>query len=430
MFAQVCFYPPFQENIIARKIIEDHNHFRDVVSGKTRKQLKGLIKSGGFISQRPSGGKFRVSIPGIEQPRFTFGPSKGKQLGRGEGEEGDVIGYEPGDGNGNGNGKGQKAGDDHVEGVTVGVDFEDFLQFLQEELELPEMRPKPTETFEDIKIRYNGYSKVGPNALRHTRRTLITAIKRLASMGELDRLQTIPGMRIPLPLISVIRDDFRYRQYNEVKIPSSNAVAFFVRDCSGSMDDYRCDIVSDMSWWIDMWIKQFYDRLERCYIVHDTKAEEVSEEKFYTYRHGGGTRCSSAFNMIADVIEKRFPPEHYNIYVFYFTDGENWGSSDNELILSMLEDTLGSNVVNLVGVTEVCSYTNSLQTHSLKGFLDQKCEIVKSMSKKKGFEHLRTTDVGAGQGSAWGGEPMDEGERNERIIHAIKDLIGNQRTYT
>ena len=81
-------------------------------------------------------------------------------------------------------------------------------------------------------------------------------------------------------LITPINSDFRYRQYTEVRKPASNAVVFFARDSSASMNDYKCDIVSDMSWWIDVWIRSFYKRTERIYVCHDTEAFEVDENKF------------------------------------------------------------------------------------------------------------------------------------------------------
>ena len=110
---------------------------------------------------------------------------------------------------------------------------------------------------------------------------MLEALKRLAMSGDMDKLHYLPDVREPIRMITPINSDRRYRQYTEIKIPSSNAVIFFARDCSGSMDDYRCDVVSDMSWWIDCWIRRFYDRVERCYFVHDTEAEEVDEDTFY-----------------------------------------------------------------------------------------------------------------------------------------------------
>lgn len=410
-----------------RRIQEDHKHFQDVVGGRTRKELKRLTKSGGFIKQRPDGGRMRVNVTGIEQPRFLHGDNGKKSLGRGEGKEGDVVGYEPG----NKGDKGSQAGDEHVGGITVGVDLKDFLKFLKDELQLPEMLPKPNQTYEETRIRYNDISRMGPESLRHTRRTMLEAAKRLAASGDLQLMHLLPGTSVPMPLITPINADKRYRQYQEEKIPSSNAVIFFIRDCSGSMDDFRCDIVSDMSWWIDIWIKQYYDRMERCYIVHDTEAEEVSKDKFYGYRGGGGTRCSSGFQLVSDILENRYPPDQYNIYIFYFSDGDNWGGGDNDKIINLMQKELGPEIVNMIGFTEICPYGSWGNEGTLKSYIDKNLKVKDHLAQKSGFDHVRTALIApdANQQTAWGAQPLSDEERDLKIIEAIKGIIGKERQY-
>lgn len=400
------------------RIQEDHKKFRDVVSGRTRKELKRLIKSGSIIRQRPKGGKMSISIPQIDIPHFVHGDS-GKGVGRGPGKEGDVVGRDPQPSQGN------QAGDQPGEGININVDMEDVLRFMQEELQLPRMRPKPNETFEEVKIKYNDISKNGPESLRHTRRTMREALKRLAMTGSLDDLSTVPSSKVPIRLITPINSDRRYRQYREIKIPTSNAVIFFARDCSGSMDDYRCDIVSDMAWWLDCWIRRFYKKVDRCYFVHDTRAWEVNEQEFYNYRYGGGTQCSSAFKAIAEQLENRYPPHAYNVYVFYFSDGENWGG-DNERMLEIVQEQLGPDKVNMIGMTQVCSWRYE---DSVKQFFDQ------SIKSGKLSDYMRTAYVGPEEKSDsnhgfgnWGYAPdMTEEDRNQQIIDAIKSLLGKEQ---
>jgi uncharacterized sporulation protein YeaH/YhbH (DUF444 family) len=397
---------------IPKRIQEDHKKFRDVVSGRTRKELKRLIKSGAIVRQRPKGGKVTISIPQIDIPHFVHGDT-GEGIGRGPGKEGDTIGRDPQPG------KGNKAGDQEGEGINISIDMDDVLKFMEEELKLPFMKPKPNETFEEVKIKYNDISRVGLNSLRHTRRTMKEALKRLAMGGKLDELQMVPGASVPMKVITPIKQDFRYRQYREIKIPASNAVIFFARDCSGSMDDYRCDIVSDMAWWIDCWIRRFYKRVDRCYFVHDTRAQEVNEEQFYTYRYGGGTQCSSAFDSIAQQLENRYSPQKFNIYVFYFTDGDNW-DNDNERVVKIIKEKLPSGVVNFVGITQVCSWSHE---GSVKAYIDDKIKngIIKS-------DHVRTTSIGSEHpGSSYSAPNLSEDERNGQIINAIKELLSAEK---
>lgn len=400
------------------RINEDHKRFRDVISGRSRKELKRLIKSGSIVRQRPKGGKMTISIPQIDIPHFLFGDSD-KGVGRGPGKPDDVIGKDPGQG------KGGQAGTDPGEGIRISVDMADVLRFLEEELHLPKMKPKPNQTFEEVKIKYNDISKNGPESLRHTRRTMKEALKRMAMCGELEQPTLAKGSVAPVRMITPINSDRRYRQYREIKIPSSNAVIFFARDCSGSMDDYRCDIVSDMAWWLDCWIRKFYKRVDRCYFVHDTLAQEVNEEEFYTYRYGGGTQCSSAFKAIAEQLENRYPPHAYNIYVFYFSDGDNQ-HGDNERMVKIIKEELGADKVNLIGMSQICAWRYD---ESVKCYFD---ECIKD---GRLGSNVRTTSVGEktdgdkdfGFGN-WGYKSdMTEEQRNTQIIEGIKKLLGKEQ---
>jgi uncharacterized sporulation protein YeaH/YhbH (DUF444 family) len=396
-----------------RRIEEDHKDFRDVYSGRIRKALKKFIKNGSIFRTRGDGSKINITIPKIDIPHIVYG-NNGEGIGRGEGGKGDVIGQDD-------DGQGQGAGQGHADGITIAVELDDVLKFLQDELQLPDLRPKPNQTYDEVKIKYNSIALQGPESLRHNRRTMQQALKRMAASGELNKTHFIPGYADPVKLITPINSDRRYRRYQEVKVPASNAVIFFARDGSASMDQYKCDIVSDMSWWIDVWIRKFYKRVERCYIWHDTEAFEVDENKFYRYRYGGGTTCSSALKLIDKQLENRFPPEKWNIYVIYFSDGENWGD-DNRTFCKTIEEQFPNDIVNFIGITQILSWSYQ---GSLKEYVD------KNLVGKLG--HLRTTSIGPEESpdmtnnTSWGfyGTPqLSEDERNEQVQRAIIDLLG------
>ena len=398
-----------------RRIEEDHKHFRDVVEGRARKAIRKYMSKGTIFRQRAKGGKIGIPIDRIAITRFKYGDNK-IGVGRGPGKPGDVIGRDPQ------SGKGNKAGDQHGEGIELQIDLEYVLKFLQEELCLPNLKPKENQTFEETEYKYNDISQTGPHSLRHMKRTLMKAYQRLVQVGDADKLHEIPGMAEKVRLITPINSDFRYRQYKVIKKPSSNAVIFFARDCSYSMNDFKCDIVSDMSWWIDVWIRSFYKKTERCYFVHDTEAQEVDEEKFYKYRYGGGTKCSSALNLVAKQLKYRFPPEKWNVYLFYFSDGENW-ENDNDKFCQIIKDKFPSNIANFVGITQVLPWNYE---GSLKQFVNDKID--------KGYlnkANVRTTGVGfeekqKGYILGSGSPSLSEDERNKGIQKAIKDLLGKQ----
>jgi len=320
---------------MSRRIEEDNKEFRDVVAGKVDDQIKKFIKNGQLVGWRPKGGKFIINIPQIDLPTFRYGRNK-KGWGRGPGDIGDVVGRDPQKGN-----KPGEPGDTPGETVPVGIDLETIIQFLQGELELPNLEPKDcSEVFKE-EIIYNGIRKTGPESLRHTRRTMKNTMIRMIQTGEYDPEE---------PILIPIQEDKRYRSWNTKQIPESNAVIFYARDWSGSMDDKKCDIVINTAWWIDCWIRQFYKRTESVYIGHDTEAVEVDKEKFYKMRYGGGTMCSSAFELIKSNLEFRFPVNQWNIYIFYFSDGENW-TSDNEKSIEIIKDLEGK--ANMIGIGEI-----------------------------------------------------------------------------
>jgi hypothetical protein len=395
----------------------------DVYAGRRRKALKKFIDNGSIFRTRGDGTKVRITIPKINIPHFVFG-KEGQGVGRGPGKKGDVIGKDPDPG------EGPQAGEGHGDGIEVDVSMEEVLKFLQEDLQLPNLKPKPNQTYEEIRIKYNDISKQGPESLRHNRRTWLQALKRLCATGEINKLHEVPGYADPMKLITPINDDRRYRQYHEIKIPSSNAVIFFARDGSASMDQFKCDIVSDIAWWIDVWVRSFYDRVERMYVWHDTQAEEVDEQKFYRTRYGGGTYCSSALKLIAKQLENRFPPEKWNIYILYFTDGENW-DNDNEIFCKTIEDNFQPEVVNFFGLAQVLSWSYE---GSLKHFVDKR---LGRNSPGGGMDNLRTTSVDdpshnidpkdatlAGGGWGWYTPKLSDEERAKQTKRAIIDLLG------
>ncbi len=400
-----------------KRIFEDHNDFHEIINGRKRKALKKFIKTGSIFRRRGKNGKISVPVPRLDIPHIVFGDSD-EGVGRGPGNDGDVIGRDPGKGKGN-NGATNEGG----EGMIINVDLEDVLKELQEDLKLPDLKPKPNQTLKEERIKYNDISLVGPESLRHNRRTFQQALKRCCATGQSKKLVYRTGFVDPVPAVSVIESDKRYRQYKVIEEPSSNAVIFFARDWSGSMDQYKCDIVSDMSWWIELFISRHYKRVERVYVGHDTQAEECDSKKFYNKRYGGGTNCSSAFQYIAKQFENRFPPRAWNIYVLYFTDGDNW-NDDNEHLVKCIKNNFGPDVANLVGITQVMSWRYE---SSVKARIDQ--EI-----KEGGLnaETIRTTQVAKDTPQiGWGdGGQLTDDERDSQIKRAIGDLLGADRSKT
>jgi uncharacterized sporulation protein YeaH/YhbH (DUF444 family) len=401
-------------------IQEDFDDFQQIIGGKKREELKRHIQTGEIFGQRPNGrGALSIPIKRIELPYITHGEEK-DGVGSGPGKPGDVIGKKPGKGDGKG---GHKPGTNPGEGMLVDVDMEEIWKELQEELKLPNMQPKDTPTWEDIEVKYNGISRLGPRSLLHPRRTFKECLKReIAQTGGKLEKKIVPGCNRPVTVFHPIKDDFRYRQYNEIKKPSSNAAIFFVRDGSGSMDDNKCEIVSDVSFWIDAWIRRFYKTTKKIYVWHDTEAKELSEKKFYNLRYGGGTYATSAMEFVERQLYHRVPPQKWNIYVFYFGDGETFGR-DNDAFVELLKTKLGPQAINLTGVVQILSYS---YTGTLKHSIDLALE-----SGKLDKKFVRTVSVGDEKDHGYGSyQTMTPEQKGQAVKKAISALLGAKATET
>jgi uncharacterized sporulation protein YeaH/YhbH (DUF444 family) len=394
-----------------QNITDDWYDFRRIIGGKQREELKKHITHGSIFRQRGKNGKISIPIPKINIPNIVYGDN-GEGTGAGvDGNEGDVI--QKGDPKGKGKGK---PGTDPGEGMNIGVELDEILKLLKDELHLPEMKPKPNQTYEEIRTVYNGIAKTGPNALLHKPRTMKQCMKRFSSMGLLgeDKKKLLPGFNTPVTVMTPISDDRRYRQHNEIKIPSSNAVIFFLRDGSGSMGQEKCDIASDIAWWIKLYIQHFYKKTEIVYIWHDTEAKEMSENDFFGVRNGGGTYASSSTKMMEKIIEERYPPIKWNIYGLYFGDGETYGE-DNKKFSESLATKLGPDVVNMFGQVEIFG---SMGTNGLKGHLDKE-------AKGGRIPHLRNSEIKSSTpDGGWGGGGLTGEQRDLEVKRIISELLG------
>jgi uncharacterized protein len=122
-------------------------------------------------------------------------------------------------------------------------------------------------------------------------------------------------------------------------------------DVSGSMTDEQKDIVRTESFWIDTWIKSHYKAVHRRYIIHDAAAKEVDELTFYRTRESGGTRISSAYKVCCDLLSKHYHVANWNIYLFQFSDGDNWGEDNRECLHLLKQEILPK--CNLFGYGQV-----------------------------------------------------------------------------
>ena len=305
------------------KIKQDQSRFKQIVRGKIKQNLKKYMTKGQIFGKK---GKDVVSIPlpQIQLPRFKYGQNQTGGVGQGDGEPGDVL--KPGEVEGEGKKAGQDPGE-HV--LEAEVSLEELAELMGEELELPKIEPKGREKIETIKTKFTGIHRVGPESLRHFKRTYKEALKR----------QIISGAYNPdNPKIIPFREDKRYRSWRVTKIPHANAVIVYMMDVSGSMGDEQKEIVRIESFWIETWLRANYKGIDMRYIIHDAVAREVDRETFFHTRESGGTMISSAYKLCQKIIDLDYPPADWNIYPFHFSDGDNWSSDDTGACMDIVKD--------------------------------------------------------------------------------------------
>lgn len=321
---------------MGQKIETDGQRFKKLVRGKVKSDLSKYITRGEMIGKK---GKDLVSIPlpQIEIPQFKFGKKGGGGAGAGPGDVGQPLGPpQPGDGD-------QAAGD-QPGGHILEVDFtlEELAQILGEELALPRIEPKGKKNIVTSRDKYTSIRPVGPESLRHFKRTFKRALRRQISAGSYAPDD---------PTVVPIREDKRYRSAKEVKLPQAVACIIYMMDVSGSMTDDQKEIVRIESFWLDTWIKRHYQGVETVYIIHDAQAKEVDEHTFYHTRESGGTKISAAYELADRIIDARYPPSEWNLYAFHFSDGDNWGD-DTPKCIDLLSDRLLPKL-NLFGYGQV-----------------------------------------------------------------------------
>jgi uncharacterized sporulation protein YeaH/YhbH (DUF444 family) len=313
---------------VSLKIDQDHGRFRQIVRGKIRENLKKYISHGELIGRK---GKDRVSIPvpQIDIPRFRFGEKQTGGVAQGEGNPGDEVGQgdeQEGEG-------GKKAGKDSGEhALEVDVTLDELAAILGEELELPDIQNKGKSRISAAREKYSGIRKVGPESLRHFKRTYREALKRSIAVGDLHARATAHRARARRQALPLVEDQHRAGRQRGHRLHDG---------CVG-LDGRRAERDRAHRELLDRYLalEAVQGPRERAYIIHDAVAREVDRETFFHTRESGGTMISSAYKLCAQIIEKDYPSDEWNIYPFHFSDGDNWSLEDTLSCIELLKKHL------------------------------------------------------------------------------------------
>ncbi|MFC7325697.1 DUF444 family protein [Halorubrum rutilum] len=132
------------------------------------------------------------------------------------------------------------------------------------------------------------------------------------------------------------REDERFRHPEVIEKRERNVVVVNVRDASGSMRETKRELVERVFTPMDWYLTGKYDAAEFRYVVHDAEAWEVDREEFFGIQSGGGTRISSAYELVEEILEE-YPYSEWNRYVFAAGDSENSGSDTTDSVIPLME---------------------------------------------------------------------------------------------
>jgi uncharacterized sporulation protein YeaH/YhbH (DUF444 family) len=299
----------------------------------------------------------QISIPGrdIDEPVLHHGRG-GKQTtvhpGNKEFSSGDRIPRPQGGGGGGaGQGKASNSGEGMDEFVFQ-ITQDEFLDFMFEDLELPNLVKKQLTGSDTFKTVRAGISSEGNPSRINIIRTLRSAhARRIALSGgsrnklrevkaelerlkleEPDNLSDIQALEAEITRLRARIDkvpfldtfDLKYNLLSKQPTPSSKAVMFCLMDVSGSMTQATKDIAKRFFILLYLFLKRNYERIDVVFIRHHTSAREVDEEEFFYSRETGGTIVSSALKLMQEIMAERYPINEWNLYAAQASDGDNW----------------------------------------------------------------------------------------------------------
>jgi hypothetical protein len=306
------------------------------------------INVGRLIKPGKRGKEKVVIVPTTVEEKFLHDTSfrsaeERSHGGSGEGEEGEVIGEQPvrEEEQPGGSGPGQGEGESH----EIESNAYDLGRILTEKFKLPNLKDKGkkrslTRYTYDLTDRHRGFGQLLDK--KATLRKILETNLHLGNVPDVGRID--PSRFLVAP------DDKVYRVLSPEKDYESQALVFFLRDYSGSMEGQSTVLVVSQHVMIYSWlVYQYATQVETRFILHDTQAKEVPD--FYTYYNSkvaGGTQVSSAYQLVNEIVERENLTRDYNIYVFHGTDGDDW-DHDGSQCIPQLKKILS--YANRVGIT-------------------------------------------------------------------------------
>lgn len=368
------------------KSSENRQKFLKRVKGAIKEQLPNIISQRKIKDYGTAGGKVKISKhKGISEPSFRNGEGGKRDYvipGNKEYIPGDTIPRDSGGGSSRGK-RGSNEGsweDDFI----IELSQKEFLDYLFEDLELPNMLERQLKSLEVTKFKNAGFSKDGsPNKLSIIRSFKQSLSRRIALASilkkkinehqklfdhyneetkllsnnlsenesnkivnerqkQLEQLQwfkeflKLKERSKNLPFFDPI--DLRYKQSIKYHLPTTHATMIMIMDNSGSMGEKEKTIARKFFYLLYAFLTRHYENIDLIFISHTTTARVMEEEEFFNTRESGGTIVSSALELATDVIQKI--GKKSNIFISQISDGDNYSSDNSVCENIILEDII------------------------------------------------------------------------------------------
>jgi len=345
------------------------------------------------ITDTESGENISIPNQDISEPVFQHGKG-GRNTrvlpGNDQFSKGDHIKRPEGGGSG-GSGSGASDKGEGEDEFVFQISQEEFLNFLFEDLALPNLVKRQLAGNDEFEFRRGGISNEGSpgkiNIIRslrsaNSRRIALTSKKRKRLKALEDEIATLQATNTQTDKLTKLQteadelrgkiraipwlDDFDLKYNLQVKhpIPTSKAVMFCLMDVSGSMDQSTKDIAKRFFLLLYLFLQRNYEKTEVVFIRHHTSAKEVDEQEFFYSRETGGTIVSSALKLMDEVLQTRYPASEWNIYGAQASDGDNWNDDSVVCYKTLTEGLLPK--VQYFSYIEITSREHQALWHSYK----------------------------------------------------------------
>jgi uncharacterized sporulation protein YeaH/YhbH (DUF444 family) len=329
---------------------------------RSREQIKKAVKESidnGKIADIENG-RARVKVKGVSEPTFREDPKSGDKRYVLPGNKDYVVGdkqNKPQGGEGEGGTRGGLGqGEDDFEFL---LSPDEYMDFLFEELELPDLIKKQVADITQTKMKRAGYTNIGNPSQLDVVRSLKNSMGRRIGLRrptqeEIDELEAQLAAadsdeerdRITL-LLEELRHrmiavpwldpfDVRYRNFTPTPVPITRAVMVCILDCSGSMGQHEKDLAKRFYFLLHMFLRRKYQKVEIVFIRHHESAIECDEAEFFGSRESGGTVVSSGLNLAKKIIDERYGSD-WNVYIAQASDGDNFQNDYDDTLKAMDE---------------------------------------------------------------------------------------------